>query len=67
VFLSAHKLSSDIEINARDASVLISLALQHGVTPRDLGAALTRADDGGPQGLAGRVLDLIDEMREQLP
>ena len=59
VFVDAHKLSCDLTDDARDISVLISIALQYG-TPIDvMRDALSRGEDGSPAGLASAVLDVL--------
>lgn len=57
VFVSSSKGSTELGAMARDACVLISIALQHGVPAGEMRAAITRLDDGGPASVAGRILD----------
>lgn len=59
LFIDCSKNTSDAALVARDASVVVSLALQFGVPIETLRAAMTRLQDGSPAGLVGRVLDLI--------
>jgi hypothetical protein len=61
VFITANKLTTAMDIAARDIATLISIALQHGVTIHELAGAMTRGDAGEPQGAAGAVLDAIKE------
>jgi ribonucleoside-diphosphate reductase alpha chain len=61
IFLNAAKTGTAIEATARDAAILVSLALQHGVTPTELRHALTRNADGTASGPVGALLDLLGE------
>lgn len=51
--------TSDIAAAARDACVVISIALQYGVPLGVLRDAVTRFDDKRPCSIAGRILDEI--------
>lgn len=63
VFLSAPgRLGEDIDIAARDIAILISFALQYGAPLEVLQGAVTRGDEGEPQGLAGAALDEISKV-----
>lgn len=57
-------LSSDVEAIARDAGVLISLALQHGASLSLLRDAVTREVSGAPASLLGAILDAMSKKRE---
>lgn len=47
-----------------DVGVLISLALQHGVSVADLADAMVRREDGEPGSVVGQVLaEIADEMK----
>ena len=60
VFISGHKAAGSSVANlARDAAVIMSMAIQHDVSIEMLSAAVTRSPDGSPAGLAGAVLDAI--------
>lgn len=59
VFLSAAKSGTDVEVNARDGAIAVSLALQHGVPLQTLAHAMTRNGDGSPSGPLGAALDLL--------
>jgi hypothetical protein len=54
---SAQILGSATDINACDAAVAVSIALQHGVPLDDLRTAMKRNADGSPQGFVGAALD----------
>lgn len=63
VFINCAKTTSAQAANARDAAILISLALQHGVTLDTLRHGLTRDQtyEGKepPSSIAGHALDLV--------
>ena len=51
---------SMLEALARDAAVLISLAVQHGASPTMLRRAITRDEQNRPQTMIGAVLDAME-------
>lgn len=60
VFISSHRAAGSSVANlARDAAVIISIAIQHGVAAETFASAVTRSLDGGPVTIAGAVLDAI--------
>lgn len=59
VFVSAGKLTSNVDTTAKDAAIAISLALQFGCPPRVLADAFLKKADGTPEGIAGAVMALI--------
>jgi hypothetical protein len=61
VFLDAAKQNSGLDAFAADAAILVSLLLQHGATPVEIGHALRRAPDGTAASLVGAVVDRLDE------
>jgi hypothetical protein len=61
IFLRAHKPGGDLEAVARDAAIVVSLALQHGADLGTIRRALTRDHNGGPATLLGAALDAIEE------
>ena len=61
VFLDATKQNSMLDAFAPDAAILVSLLLQHGVTPAEIGHALRRAPDGRAASLIGAVVDRLVE------
>lgn len=61
VFITTRHTGSDLESTARDAAVLISIALQHGVPVEVLAHAVTRNGDGSPATILGAVLDRMVE------
>lgn len=62
LFLNARKLSTDVDHDARDLAIIVSIALQHGARLSDLARAMTRGADGRPHGLAGHALDAMLEV-----
>jgi hypothetical protein len=61
VFISGSKVGSYAEGVARDASVVVSIALQHGVPLDVMRKSITRNADGAPQTIIGAVLDRLEE------
>lgn len=61
IFVNAGKVDSGLDVNARDATVLVSLALQSGYTIADLRPKMIRDSEGRAEGLIGQLLDLIAE------
>jgi hypothetical protein len=59
VFIDGSKTGNDIQSIARDAGVLLSLALQHGVPPETIRHAVTRSASEGPASILGAVVDSI--------
>lgn len=59
VFLDAGKVGSDAQLYARDAAVVLSLALQFGADIDTLKNAVTRGDEGEPAGPLGVLLDML--------
>ena len=59
VFIDGGKTGNDIEPIARDASVVLSLALQHGVPPETIRHAVTRGASEEPASILGAVVDSI--------
>jgi hypothetical protein len=60
IFLNGAKIGTPIDVNARDAAIVASLALQHGAEPDELRRALTRNGDGSAGGPLAKALDLIE-------
>jgi ribonucleoside-diphosphate reductase alpha chain len=60
VFLNCSKVGTRVDVNARDAAIVASLALQHGATTDELRRALTRNGDGSAGGPLAAVLDLVE-------
>ena len=65
VFLQNHKAGSMAGINAQDAAVVCSLALQHGVPLDVIRRALMRDFKGRASGPLATALDMLAERDEQ--
>ena len=59
VFVDARKTGGDVEAIARDAAVVISLALQHGATVEAIRHAVTRDGNGGAASIMGAIVDRL--------
>ena len=59
VFIDSRKTGGDVEAIARDAAVVISLALQHGVAIETIRHAITRNSNGAPASILGAVIDAL--------
>jgi hypothetical protein len=67
VFLTNHKSNSAADVNARDAAITFSIAVQHGAEPEVIRRALCRNADGSASGPLGAALDIIAEIEEAAP
>jgi hypothetical protein len=61
LFISNHKSGNASDVAARDAGILVSLALQHGVPLSVIRHAISRNSDGTASGVVGAVIDRIAE------
>lgn len=61
VFLDCHKLASPAMDDARDAAVLLSVALQFGMPLAVAQHAFAEFEDGRPCTLLGRLVDVLIE------
>jgi hypothetical protein len=61
VFLNNHKSNSAADVNARDAAIAVSFALQHGADLEVIRRALCRDSQGNASGPLGAALDAITE------
>jgi hypothetical protein len=59
IFISSSKPGSPIEAIARDAAVVVSIALQFGANLETIRTALTRDHDGSAATLPGAALDSL--------
>lgn len=59
IFLNGGKPGSAAESNARDAAIILSIALQEGASLQRIVAAMTRLPDGRAAGPMGHLLDLL--------
>jgi hypothetical protein len=61
LFLSNHKTNSSADVNARDAAVTFSIAVQHGADPEVIRRALMRDAHGRASGPLATALDMLAE------
>ena len=61
VFLSTRKVGTAMDIAVRDLAVLLSIAIQYGATPSVIKRSLTADERGLPEGLAGKIVAMIEE------
>ena len=61
VFISATKPGSQVQSIGRDAAILLSLALQHGVPLGLIRHAISRDEQERPQSIVGAVVDAFAE------
>jgi hypothetical protein len=59
IFLNCTKTGSEADINASDAAVAVSIALQYGAPLKVLRSSMRRNVDGSPQGPIAAALDRI--------
>jgi|SRR6516165_5551972 hypothetical protein len=59
IFLDAARPDSALDAFAADAAILISLLLQRGSSPAEIGHALRRTPDGLPASLIGAAIDQL--------
>jgi hypothetical protein len=59
IFITNHKAGSAADTNAKDAAVVCSIALQHGVPLETIRHALMRDGHGRASGPLGEALDMI--------
>jgi hypothetical protein len=60
LFLSNHKSNSAADVNARDAAITFSIAVQHGADPEVIRKALCRDSQGRASGPLGAALDQLE-------
>ena len=59
VFVTGAKVGTEVEATARDGAILISLALQHGISLEVMRGAITREENGEASTIVGAVLDML--------
>jgi hypothetical protein len=59
LFITNHKVASGVDVEARDAAIILSFALQHGADISAISKALCRDPRGNPSGVIGAALDII--------
>ena len=67
VFIDAPKADSTLGIICHDSAVLISIALQHGATVKEMQASVarTKLKGGLPQSVIGTVLDVLARVEKE--
>lgn len=63
VFVNSRKTGDDVEAIARDAAVLLSLALQHGDPVETIRHAVTRNSNGEAASILGATVDRLEDAR----
>ena len=61
VFIDGGKTGQDIQSTARDAAVVLSLALQHGAPIETIRHAVTRNGSGSAASILGAVVDALSK------
>ena len=64
VFIDGGKTGQDIESTARDAAVVLSLALQHGAPIETTQHAVTRNPSGSAASILGAVVDELSKFSQ---
>ena len=59
VFIDGGKTGQDIQSTARDAAVVLSLAMQHGTPIEAIRHAVTRSDSGEAASILGKIVDVL--------
>ena len=59
IFISGAKAGSDMDALCRDAAILLSLAIQHGVSLDLIKRAITREANGDASTIIGAVVDKL--------
>ena len=59
VFCHGGKVGSGMDLILDDACVALSLILQYGIEPRDLGHSMGRLGDGAAASIIGALVDLV--------
>lgn len=61
IFIQFGRAGDDIEAVARDAGLLLSIAMQHGIDLKAFQLSITRQDDDKPSSVIGAAIDKIIE------
>jgi hypothetical protein len=59
LFITNHKVASAVDVDARDAAIILSFALQFGADISAIGKALCRDPRRNPRGVIGAALHII--------
>ena len=60
VFVAGAKVGSEMDAVTRDAAILLSLALQHGLPRETIKGAITREANGSASSVIGAIVDRLD-------
>ena len=63
VFIDGGKTGQDIQSTARDAAVVLSLALQHGTPIETIRHAVTRNGSGAAASILGAIVDRLPTLK----
>ena len=63
VFVNADKMDSEVDALAADIAILISLLLQYGAEPKEIGHALRRNPNNDRASLVGALVDCVAGFR----
>jgi hypothetical protein len=63
VFIDGGKTGQDIQSTARDAAVVLSLALQHGTPIEAIQRAVTRSGSGEAASILGAIVDRLPTLK----
>jgi hypothetical protein len=66
VFIDADRPGTDLNVIARDAAVVLSIALQYGAPVHQLRDALTRLPSGEPAGPVGIILKRLEDEEDNM-
>ncbi len=65
VFCHGGKVGSGMDLILDDACVALSLLLQYGIEPRDLGHSMGRLGDGAAASIIGALVDLVSSSERE--
>ncbi len=65
VFCHGGKVGSGMDRILDDACVALSLLLQHGIEPRDMGHSMGRLGDGAAASIIGALVDLVSSFEQE--
>ena len=63
IFIDGGKSGQDVQSTARDAAVVLSLALQHGTPVDTIRRAVARNGVGGPSSILGAIVDFLSSAK----
>jgi hypothetical protein len=66
VFVNSNKAGTETDVVARDAAILLSIALQHGLPVEAFCSAMTRNADGSPSSIIGLIVDRLSKADEPM-